>query len=833
MQSGSEILTNKVLNRSTSIKSLKSHKVQEAKSATVMQKALIPKDFEFISDILHNHFLFKDLDREVYLAIIRTMKYFKLAANEIIFNQGDKGKHLFIIVKGLVDILVNGVKIKTLGVKDMFGEVALMHDVLRTASVVSKEKTEMWALERSKFREAIRTVAAKQFHDNRICIEKCELFVDLDDKCKTRLLEIVVAQVYENQIIAREGEIGTHLYVVKYGRVKLFVEGKDIGELREGEYFGELSMVNENFRTATAKAVNRVVLLSFEPKDLQKIIGSSYFSMVYKNSLVISFKNDQFLNKLMHSQMIKVAEAMDRKKYRAKEYLLKKGKDIKKIVVVLKGTVKRENQLLSKYSCIGSEILIEHYTTEFSYKCQSSVETAEITKTRFEEVLSGNLSSLCSENSLIIRLTSNPLLSNLPESSLRSMIKSINLCTYTDNEVICRQFTPGSSMFIILSGEVKFTIDGEYVRSLSSGSYFGERALLTHSNRTATATSKNSTSLLVISRDIFEQFVDVDMRNQLQLRIHLQDDSISLEDLHLLKLLGSGMFGAVFLAVHRGTRALYAVKSISKYDLRRLKIKKNIKSAEEVLLKLDCPLIMRLVKVIQDPERVYFVQEYIDGKNFLEFIEDSRPFNEFHVKFYISNIVLMLRYLNQMRFAHRDLKPDNMILDVDGYLKLIDFDTAKKIKERSYTVAGTPHYMAPEMIRGNGYDLAVDYWSLGVILYEIVYGYLPFANFTDDPIEIYQVILMGRVEFRNRFVRFRGIIEKLLDSNPGKRPDWNELETDEFFAGINWDLLLRKKIVPPFKPKATAVEVKEWLPEFSTQIIVEEELRRINFKCIK
>ena len=293
------------------------------------------------------------------------------------------------------------------------------------------------------------------------------------------------------------------------------------------------------------------------------------------------------------------------------------------------------------------------------------------------------------------------------------------------------------------------------------------------------------------------------------------------------------MFGAVFLAVHRGTSALYAVKSISKYDLRRFKIKKHIKSAEDVLLKLDCPLIMRLVKVIQDPERVYFVQEYIDGKNFLAFVEDSRPFNEFHVKFYISNMVLMLKHLNKMNFAHRDLKPENMILDVDGYLKLIDFDTAKKIKERSYTVAGTPHYMAPEMIKGNGYDLAVDYWSLGVILYEIVYGYLPFANYTDDPIEIYQVILQGKAEYRNRYVAFRGIIEKLLNSNPGKRPDWVELEADEFFAGINWDLVLRKKIVPPLKPKATSVELKDWLPEFSTQIIVEEELRRINFKSVK
>lgn len=826
IQSGSELLTQKSP-RMQSIKFSAPNDVQEVQSATISSKALLPRDIDFIGSVLHSHFLFKDIERETYSELVRSAKFFKLNPKEIIFVQGNRGKYLFIIMKGEVEILINDAQINVLTTKDIFGELALMHDTYRTATAKTLTKVELMGLEKEHFQQGLKSVAYKMYMDNKLCLEKCKLFSPLDNKTKSKLLESLAVQIFEDKAIVKEGEPGEYFYVIKSGKALLIIPNKSSKELTEGDYFGEQSLLNNCIRTATVTAQGKVELLCFSPCDLESILGKNYISLIYKNSITITLSEDKFLSKLMKSQLEKIASHMTIHKYKKSETVLKKGKKIDRVLVVVKGQIKQgESELIGKSVCIGSEILIGTFVNEFDYTAQTNAEIAEITKNKFEEVLGGSLANIIKENCLVLQLMNLGLFTSLSEEMLRKISKVLTVQKFGDGEVICRQYSGGSGLFIIQSGEVRFTIDGEYVRTLVQGSYFGERSYLKGCSRTATATAKGETSLIVITKEVLSNVIDESIQSQLESRLNLQDFSIELSDLSLIQFIGRGMFGSVFLSVHRETRALYAIKSICNSEIRRLKIQKNIKAAEEVLLKLDHPLIMRLVKTIKDESRVYFVQEFIDGKPFIDFLEEARPMNVHQVKFYVSNIILMLQHLHNKNIAHRDLKPENLILDCSGYLKLIDFDTAKKIKNRTYTIAGTPHYMAPEMIKGQGYNISVDCWSLGVVLYEMVYGNLPFGEYTDEPLEVYKHIIEDKVEYRNKFGQYRGIIEKLLEKNPGLRADYEKLMADEFFLGLKWEEIILKKIVPPYKPAPKSILVKEVVPEFCTQIIVEEEIIR-------
>ena len=150
------------------------------------------------------------------------------------------------------------------------------------------------------------------------------------------------------------------------------------------------------------------------------------------------------------------------------------------------------------------------------------------------------------------------------------------------------------------------------------------------------------------------------------------------------------------------------------------------------------------VKTFKDREYLYFLTELCTGGELYDAIRKLGLLNREQAQFYLGSIIVAIEYLHERNIAYRDLKPENVLLDSQGYTKLIDFGCAKKMKERSYTLVGTPHYMAPEVILGKGYGLTADIWTFGIILYEFVCGPLPFGNDAEDQLEIFRDILTGR-----------------------------------------------------------------------------------------
>jgi cGMP-dependent protein kinase len=330
---------------------------------------------------------------------------------------------------------------------------------------------------------------------------------------------------------------------------------------------------------------------------------------------------------------------------------------------------------------------------------------------------------------------------NLSEAKLLSLSQIMKKERFAAGDVIFQENTQGDKFYLIHSGRVKVTKGNKFIRDLEAGSCFGEVALINSENRTATITALEESNCYTISKSQFLSCIDKNMIDYITKKIGLQDTSILLKDLYNVKFLGKGKFGKVNL-VHNG-KSVYAIKAVSRIaaDKRKL-LAKYFSMERKIMMTLDHPFIIKLVKTMKNDFYCFFLMEFVNGINLDDYLVSrkvKRNLNE--TKFYAACLILVLEYLHKKNIAHRDLKPANMMIDSNGYLKLIDFGTSKEIKDFTYTIIGTPHYIAPEILYGKGYSLSSDIWSMGICLYEIYFGIYPFGDNAYDILEVYKEVL--------------------------------------------------------------------------------------------
>ena len=271
--------------------------------------------------------------------------------------------------------------------------------------------------------------------------------------------------------------------------------------------------------------------------------------------------------------------------------------------------------------------------------------------------------------------------------------------------------------------------------------------------------------------------------------------------------LGTGSFGRVKLAKMNNTKKYYAIKILKKIDLIKLKQVDHILNEIKILTLVSHPFIVEIYGFTQDERYIYIILEFINGGELFTYLRSVIKFPIDQSVFYAGQVVLIFEYLHSKNIIYRDLKPENLLIDTHGYLKLTDFGFAKICLKRTYTLCGTPEYIAPEILLNKGHGKPVDWWTFGILLYEMLAGFPPFND--EDPMGIYQKILKCKVRFHSDFPSdAKSLIKHLLVIDLSKRygnlkNGVNDIKNHRFFKDFDFRLLINRKLKGPFIPKVS------------------------------
>lgn len=290
--------------------------------------------------------------------------------------------------------------------------------------------------------------------------------------------------------------------------------------------------------------------------------------------------------------------------------------------------------------------------------------------------------------------------------------------------------------------------------------------------------------------------------------------TVCVDDFERLKTLGTGNFGRVMLVSHKNTGVYFAMKILEKQQIYKMKQIEHTLNEKKILSAIRHPFLVGMEYSFKDNVYIYMVLQYIPGGEIFSHLRRAGRFPETRCRFYASQIILALEYLHHLSLIYRDLKPENLLIDEQGYLRITDFGFAKRVKGRTWTLCGTPEYLAPEIILSKGYNKAVDWWAVGVLVYEMAAGYPPF--FADQPIQIYEKIVTGRVRFPSHFSQeLKTLIKRFLETDTSKRlgnmnggvrqikeQDWFKMygPADSKTATSMWTKIYNKTFEAPFKP---------------------------------
>ncbi|XP_062398134.1 serine/threonine-protein kinase N1 isoform X1 [Sardina pilchardus] len=302
---------------------------------------------------------------------------------------------------------------------------------------------------------------------------------------------------------------------------------------------------------------------------------------------------------------------------------------------------------------------------------------------------------------------------------------------------------------------------------------------------------------------------------------------LSLEDFRLIAVLGRGHFGKVLLGEYKKSNTMYAIKALKKGDIMARDEVDSLMCEKRIFETVNIsrhPFLVNLFACFQTPEHVCFVMEYTAGGDLMMHIHTD-VFTEPRAVFYAACVVLGLQFLHDHKIVYRDLKLDNLLLDTDGYVKIADFGLCKEgmgYGDRTGTFCGTPEFLAPEVLTDTSYTRAVDWWGLGVLIYEMLVGESPFPG--DDEEEVFDSIVNDEVRYP-RFLSSEaiGIMRRLLRRNPERRlgsseKDAEDVKKQPFFRNIDWEALLLRKVPPPFLPCIVGKEdVSNFDEEFTSE----------------
>ncbi|XP_063703032.1 cGMP-dependent protein kinase, isozyme 1 isoform X2 [Culicoides brevitarsis] len=572
--------------------------------------------------------------------------------------------------------------------------------------------------------------------------------------------------------------------------------------------------------------------------------------------------DNDFLKHIDSLQIRELVESMFSREFSTGDYVIREGEAGAHLFVSAEGefeVIKNGTSLgkIGPGKAFGELAILYNCTRTATIRALTNSRVWVLDRRIFQHLMMRTGIQRMQENTAFLK--SVPLLKNLNNDVLTKIADVLEVEFYPAGTYIIRQGASGDTFFLISQGTVKVTqrVPGaqieEEIRILGRGEYFGEQALIKEDKRTANIIAMSpGVECLTLDRDSFTQLI-----GNFCEEIHFKDYGdqkrifaskgeliqptasatlgetkqemldIDLWDLNVVATLGIGGFGRVELVKceKNGNLRTFALKCLKKKHIVETKQEEHVYNERKIMLSCKTPFICRLYRTYRDSKYVYMLLEACLGGEVWTILRDKGNFDDNTTQFIIACVLEAFDYLHSRGIVYRDLKPENLMLDSNGYVKLVDFGFAKHIglSNKTWTFCGTPEYVAPEIILNRGHDRAVDCWSLGILIHELLTGTPPFA--ASDPMKTYNLILKGidMIDFPRHMSRTAiSLIKRLCRDAPAERLGYQragiqEIKKHKWFAGFDWDGLSSLTLQPPILPKVTGPTDSSNFDEFPSK----------------
>ena len=804
------------------------------------------EDYDLIYNIISKHFFLQTLTNQAKNEIIISMSLYSLKEGKTLYNQGSIGNYWYIVQSGKLNKFMDGNLISTINAGDSFGEHALMNNSPRTYTVVAVTDCKLWVLKRQVFKKILDFIFTLNYEQNMKFLEGIN--IPLDGTIKAIMANNLIQEIYkQGQYIFKEGEIGSCMYIIKEGEVECIKGDKVVRVLKQGDNFGQKALLEDAKRSLDVRAKTDTKIYSISSSFFETQFGENYREQLYFSFISTAFINSKNFNKLNTKMISKTFQFFSFRSLKYDELVYPKNQKVcEKLCVVLEGNIvdktinkveaKRYEILFEKELVNGSKDAIKH-----DLVAQPDCVLAEIDFDKFKETIGGDLKTAQTKSIQLNSFGNISLFRILSDEKIEFLQNNLKIEKFHNGKKIINQGDVGDKLYIIKSGRVDFFVNSRYIRSSGEGEDFGAKSLILSSDkRTATAIANGEVQCYTLTAKIFKSILEPNLYEYFTNKFALEDNTIELKDLDNIKELGSGNFGSVNLVRNKKNKQFYAIKALDLEQIKKENLEQCVELEKNVLLKTDHPFIMKMVKYLKNEQYIFFINEYIKGKELWDVIRDIGLLNKEQTQFYIASMLLAINHLHKKKIIYRDIKPENVMVNVKGYIKIIDFGTVKEIEDRTSTVIGTSHYMAPEITKGEGYSFEVDIWSIAICMYEFFCGKLPFGEEFEDPMDIYRAVCKEELSFPN-FVhdeKYMALLNKMLKKNPANRLwKFEQIKADPYFSDFDWSKLISLSYPPPYmiqmKPDKEISNVVPYMTFLQSKNTKKEMKRRKSNRQIK
>jgi cGMP-dependent protein kinase len=804
---------------------------------------------KIILNHLKNHYLFETFNEDDIKNLINSSIILTINSGKIIFNENEDANSFYIIKKGSVKLYDS--KIAFIISKDYssFGEIGLIENDLikRKYSAITEENTELFVINKKSYISILKKQNNKTENKEKIFnyfLEKELVFQGITNEEKINFCSLIRYKKFEDKeknikIKIKENDSNCFesnnickIFFIGKGRIQLSMKQNNNNYLNEiineGNNFGlpfllfydekkiqnlkKKKITDDDFFIVCSK-INEILFLN--EKIFIECFGLNYKNYLLNSCALFSIKNDYVFNTIETNCNIpeeEVYEVFKIRKYKQNSLVFQKGisSNNSKSIILLEGKLTGFKHKNSKtkfnYLFDGNNLFIfKDFEEDFV-----TVKDSIIFETSIEQFQNFLIKKKLNSTYIIILyniLNKFQIFNEIDIHQAFDIVNHIHVRIYKQNHIIQKIGNEFKYIYLIENGTIGvYNNEKSFKKIIDTGDSFGELSILQE--------QKSPYNFIVNSKEVILYQINIEYYMELltiqsindfiKYKMYIESD-ISLNDLYYLSYLGRGRFGNVCL-IHNEI-FFYAIKAISKSFAEKQKFGvKYLFFEKNTLSSMDHPFVLKLIKTLKNENWLFFLMEYISGINMGEYL-DGRKNNRnlFETKFYSASIFLAIEYIHKKKIIHRDIKPANIMIDKKGYIKIIDFGTAKILNnenEKTKTVIGSPNFISPEVLLGKGYSFSCDYWSIGICIYYIYYGILPFGNNSLEILDTYKEIIEKEVSFPdNSNIELNSLLNTLLDKNENNRHSIIKMiRTHFFFKDIDFDALLSYKIKPPFIP---------------------------------